>query len=67
MSEIVNQTIIKKPDDKKIGQIDKLRTLSLLEDFTRQIKNLKHQDLEGMPPLYRFDRVEEGEKDGQKW
>ena len=58
MSEIVNQTIIKKPDDKKIGQIDKLRTLSLLEDFIRQIKNLKHQDLEGMPPLYRFDKVE---------
>ena len=39
----------------------------MLEHLKRQVKEFRHQSLEGMPPLYRFDKVEEEEKYGQKW
>ena len=37
----------------------------MLEDLTKQVQKFQHQDLEGMPPLYRFDKVEKGGTDNQ--
>ena len=64
MSSLVYDTIINKSDDKKIGQIDKFRTLTMLEDLTKKFKEFKHQSLHGMPPLYRINKVEEEQQDG---
>ena len=42
-------------------------TLWLLEELTKNVKDFKHQDLQGMPTLYKFDKVEENETEDQKW